>query len=49
MLGVAVCGYLVRDIAASAFMEGMRLSLAVAVVLLLGGALLSFLWLERKA
>jgi DHA2 family methylenomycin A resistance protein-like MFS transporter len=49
MLGVAVCGYFVRDIAASAFMEGMRLSLAVAVVLLLGGALLSFLWLERKA
>jgi DHA2 family methylenomycin A resistance protein-like MFS transporter len=49
MLGVAVCGYLVRDIAASAFMRGMRLSLTVAVVLLLGGALLSFLWLERKA
>jgi DHA2 family methylenomycin A resistance protein-like MFS transporter len=49
MLGVAICGYLVRDIAASAFMRGMRLSLAVSVVLLLGGALLSFVWLERKA
>ncbi|MBV8651777.1 MAG: MFS transporter, partial [Alphaproteobacteria bacterium] len=43
MLGVAICGYLVRDTAASAFMQGMRLSLAVAVVLLLCGALLSFL------
>jgi MFS transporter, DHA2 family, methylenomycin A resistance protein len=49
MLGVAVCGYLVRDIAASAFMQGMRLSLTLAVVLLLAGALLSFLWLPRKA
>ncbi|MDQ0468513.1 MFS transporter [Labrys wisconsinensis] len=49
MLGVAVCGYLVRDSTASAFLPGMRLSLAAAVVLLLCGALFSFLWLERKA
>jgi DHA2 family methylenomycin A resistance protein-like MFS transporter len=47
MLGVAVCGYLVRDEAAAAFMNGMRLSLTIAVILLLGGALLSFLRLER--
>lgn len=48
MLGVAVCGYLVRDIAAAGFMRGMHLSLSIAVVLLLGGALVSFLWLEQK-
>ncbi|MBN9082767.1 MAG: MFS transporter [Rhizobiales bacterium 62-17] len=46
MLGVAVCGYLVRDIAEAAFMRGMLLSLALAVVLLLGSALLIFLGLK---
>lgn len=49
MLGVAVCGYLVRDVTPSAFAEGMRVSLGTAVVLLLSGALLSFLCLRQEA
>jgi DHA2 family methylenomycin A resistance protein-like MFS transporter len=49
MLGVAVCGYLVRDITPSAFMRGMHLSLNAAVILLLGGAFLSFLYLKQEA
>lgn len=49
MLGVAVCRYLVREAEASAFMEGLRLSLTLAATLFLAGALLSFLGLERKA
>ncbi|MDH7794669.1 MULTISPECIES: MFS transporter [unclassified Beijerinckia] len=49
MLGVAVCGYLVRDISEHAFMDGMLLSLALAVILFLSGALLSLLWLDRAA
>lgn len=49
MLGVAVCGYLVRDSMPSAFMQGMRLSLDAAVALLLGGALLSFLYLKQES
>jgi hypothetical protein len=49
MLGVVVRGYLVHDVAAATFMRGIQLCLIVAVVLLRGGALVSFLWLERKA
>jgi DHA2 family methylenomycin A resistance protein-like MFS transporter len=48
MLGVAACGYLVRDTAPSAFMHGMHLSLIVAVVLLFLGAALSFFCLNRE-
>jgi DHA2 family methylenomycin A resistance protein-like MFS transporter len=48
MLGVATCGYFVRDTAPSAFMHGMHLSLIVAVVLLFIGAALSFFCLNRE-
>jgi DHA2 family methylenomycin A resistance protein-like MFS transporter len=48
MLGVAVCGYLVRDIAPFAFMQGMRLSIGAAVALLSAGALVSFVGLQRQ-
>jgi DHA2 family methylenomycin A resistance protein-like MFS transporter len=47
MLGVTVCGYLVRNLAEASFMRGVRLSLAIAVVLLLAGALASHLGLQR--
>lgn len=47
MLGVAVCGYLVRDVTPTAFAKGMHLSLSAAVALLVFGALLSFVGLER--
>ena len=43
MLGVAVFGFLVRDAAPGAFMGGMHVSIALAVVLLAGGAVLSYL------
>lgn len=48
MLGVATCGYFVRDTASTAFMHGMHLSLIVAVVLLFLGAALSFFCLDRE-
>lgn len=48
MLGVAVCGYLVRDTTPSAFAHGMYLSLFAAVALLVFGGLLSFFGLERQ-
>ncbi len=48
MLGVATCGYFVRDTAPAAFMQGMHLSLIVAVVLLFLGAALSFFCLNRE-
>lgn len=48
MLGVATCGYFVRDTAPAEFMHGMHLSLIVAVVLLFLGAALSFFCLSRK-
>jgi DHA2 family methylenomycin A resistance protein-like MFS transporter len=48
MLGVATCGYFVRDTVPSAFMHGMHLSLIVAVVLLFLGAALSFFCLNRE-
>lgn len=47
MLGVATCGYFVRDAAPAAFMHGMHLSLIIAVVLLFFGATLSFIWLKK--
>ncbi|MCY1708715.1 MFS transporter [Pannonibacter sp. SL95] len=48
MLGVAVCGYLVRDNTPAAFAAGMYLSLVSAAGLLLSGVLLSFLGLSPK-
>ncbi len=48
MLGVATCGYFVRDTAPAAFMHGMYLSLIVAVALLLLGAALSFFCLRQE-
>jgi MFS transporter, DHA2 family, methylenomycin A resistance protein len=48
LIGIAVCGYLVRDTAPAAFMEGLQLSLGAAVVLLLIGALLALVGLDRK-
>jgi DHA2 family methylenomycin A resistance protein-like MFS transporter len=48
LIGVAVCGYLVHDTAPAAFMQGVRLSLAAAVVLLIIGALLALFGLDRK-
>lgn len=48
MLGVAMCGYFVRDTVPAAFMQGMHLSLIVAVVLLFLGAALSFFCLNRE-
>jgi DHA2 family methylenomycin A resistance protein-like MFS transporter len=48
MLGVAVCGYFVRDTAPAVFMRGMHLSLTVAVVLLSLGATLSFFCLKQE-
>lgn len=48
MLGVATCGYLVRDTAPVAFIQGMHLSLMVAVVLLFLGAALSLFCLSRE-
>ncbi|SNB77642.1 MFS transporter, DHA2 family, methylenomycin A resistance protein [Arboricoccus pini] len=48
MLGVAVCGYLIRDTAPSAFAHGIQLSLLAAVALLVLGGLLSFFGLERR-
>lgn len=48
MLGVATCGYFVRDTAPSAFMPGMHLSLLVAGGLLCLGAALSFFCLNRE-
>lgn len=48
MLGVATCGYFVRDTAPAAFMHGMHLSLIVAVVLLFLGAAFSFFCLNQE-
>ncbi|WP_160005099.1 MFS transporter [Rhizobium sp. 18055] len=48
MVGVATCGYLVRDTAATAFMAGMHLSIALAVVLLVAGAALAFFGLHER-
>ncbi|RWX74749.1 DHA2 family efflux MFS transporter permease subunit [Neorhizobium lilium] len=47
MLGVAMCGYFVRDTEPTAFMHGMHVSLIVAVALLLAGAALSFFCLKQ--
>ncbi|WP_205909127.1 hypothetical protein [Neorhizobium lilium] len=48
MLGVAMCGYFVRDTTPTAFMQGVHLSLIVAVVLLFLGAALSFFCLKQE-
>lgn len=47
MLGVAVFGFLVRDAAPELFMHGMRVSIAVAVVLLVVGIILSFFGIRK--
>lgn len=49
MLGVAVCGFLVRDTEPVLFLHGMRVSLALAVVLLAAGGVLSYLGLNKRA
>lgn len=48
MLGVAVCGYLVRDLAHSSSMRGVRLSLCLAAALMSAGALASHAALKRE-
>jgi DHA2 family methylenomycin A resistance protein-like MFS transporter len=48
MLGVAVFGFLVRDTAPELFMHGMHLCIAIAVFLLLFGAILSFFGLKES-
>ncbi|MGV8892554.1 MAG: MFS transporter [Burkholderiaceae bacterium] len=47
MLGVAVFGFLVRDAAPELFMHGMHVSIAVAVVLLVVGIILSFFGIRK--
>lgn len=48
MLGVALCGYFVRDNDPSRFAAGLYLSLSIAVALLIFGGLLSFFGLDSK-
>lgn len=48
MLGVALCGYFVRDSDPSRFAAGLYLSLSVAVALLIFGGLLSFFGLKSE-
>lgn len=48
MLGVATCGYFVRDTTPTAFMHGMHLSLILATVLLVFGAALSLFCLKLE-
>lgn len=48
MLGVALCGYFVRDNDPSQFAAGLYLSLSIAVALLIFGGLLSFFGLDSK-
>ncbi|WP_454908106.1 MFS transporter [Variovorax gossypii] len=47
MLGVAVCGFFVRDTEPGIFLHGMHVSLALAVVLLSAGGILSYLGLKK--
>ena len=47
MLGVAVCGFFVRDTEPSIFLHGMHVSLALAVVLLSAGGILSYFGLKK--
>lgn len=49
MVGVATCGYLVRDTTATAFMTGMHLSIALAATLLLVGAALALFGLRERS
>ena len=48
LLGVAVFGYLVRDTGQQAFMQGMHWSIGMAVMLLLGGSVICWLWLGAE-
>jgi len=48
MLGVAVCGYFVRDTKPQAFLHGMHESIALAVVLLIAGGTVSFFFMKRQ-
>ncbi|MDM0010491.1 MFS transporter [Variovorax sp. J22G73] len=47
MLGVAVCGFFVRDTEPGIFLHGMHVSLALAVVLLSAGGILSYFGLKK--
>jgi DHA2 family methylenomycin A resistance protein-like MFS transporter len=47
MLGVAVCGFFVRDTEPGIFLHGMHVSLALAVVLLSAGSILSYFGLKK--
>ncbi len=49
MLGVAVCGFFVRDTEPSLFLHGMHVSIALAVALLSAGGILSYLGLKESA
>lgn len=49
MLGVAVCGFFVRDTAPGLFLHGMHVSIALAVVLLAAAGVLSYLGLNKHA
>jgi DHA2 family methylenomycin A resistance protein-like MFS transporter len=49
MLGVAVCGFFVRDTEPSLFQHGMHVSIALAVALLSAGGILSHLGLKGGA
>ena len=48
LLGVAVFGYLVRYTWQQAFMQGMHWSIGMAVMLLLGGSVICWLWLGAE-
>lgn len=49
MLGVAVCGFFVRDTEPGLFLHGMHVSIALAVALLAAGGVLSYLGLNKHA
>lgn len=49
MLGVAMCGFFVRDTAPDLFLHGMHVSIALAVVLLAAAGVLSYLGLNKHA
>lgn len=47
MLGVAMCGFFVRDTEPGIFLHGMHVSLAFAVILLSAGGILGHLGLKK--
>lgn len=49
MLGVAVCGFFVRNTEPGLFLHGMHVSIALAVALLAAGGVLSYLGLNKHA